>query len=76
MKAKEFNKLKQADITKMKARYEAKKLEFEALSLDELKEMFATSKMSSTDRHALMMVTNEKLQAQEPIKVIEDLDGE
>ena len=76
MKAKEFNKLKETDIAKMRARFESKKAQFETMSLDELKELFVSSKMSSTDRHALMMVTNEKLQAQEPIKVIEDLDGE
>lgn len=70
MKAKAFNKLKQSDINKMRARYESKRLEYQALSLDELKELYKT-KMSSTDRHALTIMTNEKLQAEESIKIKE-----
>lgn len=70
MKAKEFSKLKQADINKMRARYESKRTEYQALSLDELKELYKT-KMSSTDRHALTMITNEKLQVEEAIKIKE-----
>ena len=70
MKAKEFSKLKQADINKMRARYESKRTEYQALSLEELKELYKT-KMSSTDRHALTMITNEKLQVEEAIKIKE-----
>jgi hypothetical protein len=64
MKAKPFNKMKSHDIIKVKARYDMKFKEFMEMSLDELSEYYKNNKMSSTDRHAIVMATQEKLKLQ------------
>lgn len=58
MAKKQRNKLKQSEIDKIKARYENQLDWFKHHTLDELKVKFNTEKMSSTDRHALVMATN------------------
>ena len=58
MAKKQRNKLKQVEVDKIKIRYESKLEEFKLLPLDELKLRFNEQKMSSTDRHALVMATN------------------
>jgi hypothetical protein len=57
-------KLTERDTARIKARYLAKFDEFDLLSLDELKEVHKTKKMSSTDRYALVNVVQKKLEVQ------------
>ena len=64
MAKKARNKLKQEEIDKIHARYELKFEEFKQRSLDDLKIMFNIEKMSSTDKHALVMATQHLLQQQ------------
>ncbi len=53
--------LKELDLIKIRARYNAKRAEFDLLPLKELKDIYNTKKMSATDRAALVYVTNSKL---------------
>lgn len=55
------NKLKPNIIAKINARYSMKLKEFSEKSLEELQEIFKTTKMSSTDKHALLEATDMKL---------------
>lgn len=73
-----MKKLKQASIDKITARYEAKKIEFEAKSLEELKEIFNNQKMSRTDRMALVHVADFKLKqlTVENAKLVESTNTE
>ena len=52
------NKLSRRSVIKINNRYRNKVEEFKSKSLEELKEMFNTNKMSSTDRQALIHVTD------------------
>lgn len=61
MNTSHIKKLTNSDLIKMRARYEAKKLEFDKHTLEELKEIYNTKKMSNTDRTALIHITNNKL---------------
>ena len=62
MKAKPLHKLNQVDKDKITARYEKKLEEFKDLTLEELKELWNTKKMSATDKHALVEITQRKWQ--------------
>ena len=62
MDKKERNKINPKDEAKIVARYESKLAEFKLKSLDELRYMFTFIKMSSTDKHALVMATNHLMQ--------------
>lgn len=55
-------KLTRKSEAKIRARFNNKLEEFESKSLEELKEMYNTVKMSSTDRFALVNVTQKKLE--------------
>ena len=57
-------KLSTKDWGKIRARYDKKREEFEPLELEKLKEMWNTTKMSSTDRIALEYVVQCKLEPQ------------
>jgi hypothetical protein len=50
-------KLRQSDILKINSRYESKLLEFSTKSTQELSSLL-TTKMSMTDRHALLKALN------------------
>lgn len=56
-----MKKLSRKDKSKISNRYNVKIEEFNLKTLDELKELYAT-KMSSTDRYALIHVVDKKLQ--------------
>ena len=58
MAKKQRNKMKQIDVNKVRARYESKFEEFKLIPLDDLRAIFNNQKMSSTDRHALVMATD------------------
>jgi len=55
---KQRNKIKDLDKQKIQARYDAKFEEFKQLSLDELKNLYTTTKMSSTDKYAIIHATD------------------
>lgn len=55
------NKLTRRDKLKITARYNQMIEHFEKYDLEELKSMFASQKMSSTDRYALIHVVDAKL---------------
>ena len=76
MKAKPFNKMKPQDMIKVKARHDIKFIEFMKMDLDELKEYYKAHKMSSTDKHALIMATEEKLKIQTTSEVQNEIDEE
>lgn len=66
---KQRNKLKVGDKMKITARYEAKMLEYQDKTLEEIEEL-SKSKMSSTDRYALEISRtrlNKKLQSTEEV---------
>lgn len=65
---KQRNKLKNADIVKIRRRFDMKKEEYEGKTLEELKEIYNTVKMSSTDRHALVIVTEQKMENEAVLK--------
>lgn len=71
---KQRNKIKLADRAKMQARFDMKCEEFNDKSLEELRELFRNTKMSSTDRQALVKTVDMKLSAQmaETLKDIKD----
>lgn len=73
------NKLTRRDKSKITARYNQMLEHFEKYDLEELKSMFASQKMSSTDRYALIHVVDVKLQAkmvEESKSKQEDIEGE
>ena len=72
MQKKQRNKPKPQDIAKIRARFNAKCEEYKDKSLEELKEIYKTVKMSSTDRTALVEVVNMKLEQESLIKLKED----
>ena len=59
---KQRNKLKPHEIEKRRARYFMKLEEFKGKTKEELKEIFETVKMSSTDKMALLEATDLKLE--------------
>ena len=71
---KERNKLKASDWAKKEARYNMKCEEFNKLDLDELRRLFRETKMSSTDKYALIKVVDTKLaqNATDEIKKIKE----
>jgi len=71
---KQRNKIKLADRAKMQARFDMKCEEFSTKTLEELRELFRNTKMSSTDKHALIKVVDMKLSSQmvETLKEIKD----
>jgi len=72
MEAKPFNKMKTSDMIKVRARYDMVYSEFMKLSIDNLREVYNRIKLSSTDRHALIMATEEKLKLQTTSEVLEE----
>lgn len=71
---KQRNKLKISDRAKIQARFDMKYEEFSKLELEELRRLFRETKMSSTDKHALIKVVDVKLakQMSETLKEIKD----
>lgn len=61
MDYKNKTKLSVIDKQKIRNRYESKLLEFQSKSLDELQDIFQSTKMSSTDRHAIIKAADIKL---------------
>lgn len=55
-------KLSNRDKAFIKARYTSKLEEYKTKTIDELKELFQKTKVSSTDRHALIGATNYLIQ--------------
>lgn len=55
------NKLTRKDKSKITARYNKMLVHFEQFNLEELKSMYTSQKMSSTDRYALIHVVDAKL---------------
>lgn len=64
-------KLTKKDIKKIRQRFNKMYDEYMTKSLDELKEIFNTKKLSSTDREALVQCVNQKL-IQEKNQTIKD----
>lgn len=58
MQKKERNKLTASDKEKIRARFETKLEEFKQLPIDTLKDMFQNTKMSHTDKYALIRATD------------------
>lgn len=54
-------KLTKRDIANKQARFDKMCEEFKVFTVDELRIMFQEKKMSSTDRYALIQITQEKL---------------
>ncbi len=68
MKTKPLNKQNSLDKQRRMARYENKLIEFNLLTLDQLKELYNTKKLSSTDKYALLDTVDKKLKE----KVVEE----
>jgi hypothetical protein len=54
MQKKQRNRLKESDKEKIRSRFESKLEEFKQLPLDTLKDMYQNTKMSHTDKFALV----------------------
>ena len=71
---KQRNKLKIEDKVKIQARYNLKLEQFKILSPDELKKCYMETKMSSTDRQALIHATDFVMKQimDKPIEIINE----
>lgn len=68
---KQKRKLKEADKAKIMNRYITKCEEFKSLTLEDLKQLYNNTKMSSTDRQALIKIMDFKLKEEVAIKAKE-----
>lgn len=78
MNYKDKKKLTSLDKRKIENRYNSKLEEYRTKTIEELKVIFNTVKLSSTDRWALIAATDElmKKQIAETTKINKEIEGE